>query len=373
MMLKVLHLIPSLKKGGAERILLDICTELEKRENIKVVIVTFRKENDYKFLSENLIIKIIPSSLKLSITRKNESNVKELSEFIYSFKPDVIHSHLFETEIILSQINYSRAKYFVHVHDTMKQLLKPRLRSPLNKLLITNAFERRKVLKSYKKKHVTFISISKHTFRFIKKNLPSNFKNILLHNAINTSRFTNTTPFSERVQNKLIMIGSLVEKKGQKLAIETINELKNRGIECHLDILGDGPLRKSLEQFTQELQVETLIKFYGNVDHPEHFLAKASIYLHTASFEPFGLVIIEAMASGVPVVSTDGYGNRDLINNGKNGFLINERNPKLIADQIEILLRDKNIYLNIKNNAFNFSKNFDIYNYTDKLINIYNE
>ena len=322
-------------------------------------------------MSDTVDYQVISSKVIPSVTGKSKVNVGELQNFINQFKPDVIHSHLFETEMVLSDINYAHAKYFSHFHDNIAQLAKPRINVFYSKTEFTNAFERKIVLKSYNRKKTSFICISKDTQKFAIDNLPNHHKSHLLYNAIDLIRFTNND--KQRKKNSLIMIGSLVEKKGQDLAIETVAELKNRGIECELNLLGDGPKRGILQEKVNELNLDKLVHFHGNVDYPEQYLGESSIYLHTASYEPFGLVLIEAMAAGLPIVCSDGVGNRDLIKDGKNGFIVSERSHKLLADKIEILLTNDDLYIEFKKNALAFSEKFDITDYVDELIKLYSD
>lgn len=368
-MLKILQIIPALNKGGAERLVLDICNELQK--NNKVKLICFRSDNAYKFLSDTIDYEVIASSVTPSIIGNPKIYVGELQNFIDQFKPNVIHSHLFEAEMVLSEINYTRAKYFTHFHDNMVQLAKPRLNVLYSKTRFTNAYERKIVLKSFKRKNSQFISISKDTQKYVKDNLPANHKSHLLYNAIDLIRFSNDA--KNRKRNNLTMIGSLVEKKGQDLAIETVAELKNRGIECVLNLLGDGPKRGILREKVNNLNLDKLVHFHGNVDYPEQYLGESSIYLHTASYEPFGLVLIEAMAAGLPIVCSDGGGNRDIVLEEQNGFMIWDRDSKKIADKIELLLSDEDLRLKMSRNAAKFSENYDIINYVDNLLELYKE
>ena len=99
----------------------------------------------------------------------------------------------------------------------------------------------------------------------------------------------------------------------------------------------------------------------------EEYLWQSDVYVHTATYEPLGLVLLEAMASGIPVISLDGGGNRDLIINGKNGFLIENQNPKEFANRILEVYQNKEI------SDFNveLAKQFDIKTYCDELLEIY--
>lgn len=368
--MKILQIIPSLAKGGAERIVLDTCIELSKREEIEVKLVTFHDVNAYSFLSKTIDCQTIKSSVLPSLKGKNRIDIMELQDLIENFQPDIIHSHLFESEIVLSQIDFKNAKHIVHFHDNMIQLKKIKSNKKINKQTITNWYERKIVVKAYKKSRTRFIAISKNTENFIHKNLPSTIPTDLLHNAINTSVFH--VSVNEQRENRMVIIGSLVDKKGQSLAIDVVSSLTQKGFPIQLDILGDGKNRIQLQNQIDELKLNGNVNLHGNVDHPEEFLKRAKIYLHTAIYEPFGLVLLEAMSAGLPIVCTDAGGNRDIIEHGKNGYIFQERNPEVLANQIIELLENEPKRQEIGLYAQNFAKNYDIKNYVDRLLEIYN-
>ena len=110
---------------------------------------------------------------------------------------------------------------------------------------------------------------------------------------------------------------------------------------------------------------------HGNVDLIEKFLQKSKVYLHTAKHEPFGLVLIEAMACGLPVVCSDGKGNRDLIQEGENGFMVLERDPEMLADKIELLLKNDTVRIEMGKKAHAFAQDFGMKKYVDSLVNLY--
>jgi glycosyltransferase involved in cell wall biosynthesis len=367
--MKVLHISPELIKGGAERLLLDICVELTKRPDFEVMVVALREKNAYPFLTEQIKWKVAPSKVIPSITGKSVIDVAELQRTIDEFQPDIIHSHLFESEMALSEIRYNNAVYFVHFHDNMRQFKNLAWKDLFNKSRVTDFFEKRLLLKRYKNRLTEFITVSTDTDAFVKSVIPSRFNVHLLLNAIDVERFSHT---KERgPSNRLTIVGSLVEKKGQDLAIQTIHYLKNKGIEVHLDILGDGVKMDALVKLSTELHVNDLVKFHGNVNHPEHFFENSFAYFHTASYEPFGLVLLEAMASGLPVICSDGKGNRDIIVEGENGFLVTERNPKLLADKIELLLNNHEMRTAMGKFAQSYVQSFGISAYVDTLITHY--
>ena len=163
--MKIIHVIPNLNKGGAERLVQDICTEIYKRNSHEIKLITFQ-ENYIPYLNL-LFYKHIDSVFKPSITSKPKLKIELLQNFINDFKPDIIHSHLWESEIILTKINSGSALRISHLHDNISQLTK--IKFPLKKTELTNLYER-KIF--FKKNSNNFICISNDTLKFAKRVLP---------------------------------------------------------------------------------------------------------------------------------------------------------------------------------------------------------
>lgn len=370
--MNILHIIPNLKKGGAERICLDICNELIIRDQINVKLVVLSSENEYPFLCENLDIQVINTSIQFSILKSNQSEVEALNEIIKSFKPDIIHTHLYQAEILLNEINEKQIPSFFHIHDNIIQFNRLGL-GKISKNKITNFYERFLYLKrSNSKRNISFLCISKNALNFIKQNIPTKKgQPIFFPNAINFKRFSNNNK-RDLSEIRLVSIGSLVPKKGHSFLIDVIFELKKISAKTiHLDILGDGILRDQLDQKIQQLELKNEVKLNGKVDFPEQYLEKSNLYIHGATYEPFGLVLIEAMASGLPVICVDGKGNRDLIKNNYNGFLFGDIDAKTFARKIVDYTNDESDYSNYSENAVKFAAQYDIVKYVDKLLTLY--
>lgn len=374
--MKILHLIPSLNKGGAERLCLDICRELSQREGIQVKLGVLRSNNDYTFLSEGLDIIQLDVEVKLSITSKTQINVQALQALVDEFQPDIIHSHLFEMEVISRSINYTDAKWFSHCHDNMPQIRGLDTKTFLNKILLTNFYERQYLLSAYKKNgNNRFIAISKDTQMYFRQQLPSFLsKNItLLHNAIDVNRFNRPVESPNPDDNilQLVSTGSLVDKKNQIFLIGVMEQLRNAGIVAHLHLLGEGANRSKIERVINDVQLNETCTLHGNVANVEQFLWTSHIYLHAATYEPLGLVLLEAMAAGLPVVCLDGRGNRDLMIDGQNGYILDKPDVNEFTAKIISLWQNKELYQSISEYAHTFAQDFDIKIYIDKLLAVY--
>ena len=370
--MKILHIIPSLSKGGAERLVLTICNELQKRGTIEVRLVTFSNVNEYGDLASEIQWNVIPSKYIPSILGKAVCDVDGLQKYINEFAPDVIHTHLWEAEIVCSQIQCGNAKRVSHMHDNMSQLQKFSL--PITKIKLTNLFERKLMIHTYLQCKNTFVAISNDTYNFAKKNVPKSLKSnvIKLFNAIDVPYFSKPINWVSQSKNvlQLVTVGSLVDKKNQIFLIPVIKYILEKGIACELHILGEGINRNVIQAEISKQNLQVVVFLHGNVSVNE-FYWNSNIYLHSATYEPFGLVLIEAMAAGLPVVCLDGKGNRDLIEEGKNGYMVFENNPELFAEKVLEISKNKEQYQRMSEYAINYAKQFEIAPYVDTLLELY--
>ena len=364
--MKILHVIPEFRKGGAERLAYDICYYLNQIPEIDVKLITF-KENPLNKLCKDSFYKHIPSFYQPSITSRSKKSIERLQQFINSFNPDVVHSHLWETEMLLSKLKFINAKRIVHFHDNIKQLKK--IKIPIKKKDITNLYEK----KIFVKTELDYIlTISKDNLEYAKKVLPNGLRKkiIKLPNAINFNNFfQNKKRKLESI--KLINVSSFLDKKNQVFALEIVKELVIMNYNVNIDFLGKGPCLKNCKELAKSLGIVKSVNFKGNIENVKEFYEKANVYLHTAKYEPFGLVLLEAMATGLPVVCLDGKGNRDFIEHNKNGFIFKTQNAKIFANQILKLVKNKRLYNEIAINGQKTARNYDIKNYIENLLKIY--
>jgi len=357
---------------------MDICAELNKQSGIEVKLVCLNNLIEYETANAGYDIKHIPAFISLSLTKPAKYNIAGLDKLIQEFKPHIIHTHLFEAEIVSRSITYPQAKWFSHCHDNMHQLETFKLDTLTNKQKLTEYYERRYILKRYRVNGGNrFIAISKDAYQYFERVLPTDLRNVtLLSNAVNTARFTKPATHVRSTDVNtlhLVTVGTLVDKKNQSFLVDVVHELVKRKQAVHLHILGDGPNRKRLVEKTMHLDLQQHITFHGNVQHVQDYLWNSDIYVHGAYYEPFGLAMVEAMAAGLPVVSLDGKGNRDIIRNGENGYILPEQNKAAFADIIIALANNKTLYQQILEEGFKTAQQFDIVSYTQKLLALYQQ
>jgi len=144
---------------------------------------------------------------------------------------------------------------------------------------------------------------------------------------------------------KILSVARMVEKKGLEYGLEAVAMLIRDGISCDYTLIGDGPLRRDLEARARGLKLEGHVHFAGWQDSgavrrclkdADVFLAP-SIRAANGDEEGIPVVLMEAMASRVPVVTTPTGGIRELVEEGKTGFLVEEKNAHALAEKLKYL------------------------------------
>ncbi len=378
--MKILYVIPTMGCGGAEILLGSIAKDLVKKGHVVHIVCLFPHHftwpnyPDKESLLNEVPLSIIGGDVHFKFLRKPTINNNAFISYVNEFKPDIIHSHLYLSEILSRSEIIKGIKYFSHGHDNMPQLKKGSIKTFFNKSILANYWERVWLKQKYQICNNHFIAISEDVKQYLTENLPDFKKNIhLVPNAINTSRFHTDRSYSTVNEPfHIVSIANLVPKKNHAFLIPVVEILIKKGYPVTIDVLGAGVLMDSLTKETKEKGLENHLRFLGSVGDVPERLKHAHLYVHPALYEPFGLVILEAMASGLPVVSLDGFGNRELMKEGENGFMLpNNASAEDFAEKIIYFIENPLERERMGKFALEFSKQYDIDHYTDRLLEIY--
>ncbi|WP_186763849.1 glycosyltransferase [Planomicrobium sp. CPCC 101079] len=226
-----------------------------------------------------------------------------------------------------------------------------------------------------------FIAVSNHIkTRLENAGFPK--EKILIHHiGINV----NEIPFKEERHNKeitFLAVGRLTEKKGTIYLIRAFEKLYYTQKNIKLIIIGDGPLKEDLVNFTDNLKSKAKIEFRGLLKHSDVIkeMLNADIFCFPSvtatdgDQEGLGMVQLEAAATGMPVIAFDSGGIKDGIIDGVTGFLIDEKDVNTFSEKMNILTTNKKLREEMgRKGRNNIEENFDIKKQTRILEKIYEE
>lgn len=373
--MKILQVVQSLGKGGAERLVLEVAQTLRKYHlEVQNRIVALERKNEYEELSQGLDIVYCDSRVNLSISGHSDIDVVEFDNIVKEYCPDVIHSHVYKSELVSREHLFPNVKYFTHTHNNMPEFRNFTIETIFHKDRLTKYWEKCRMVAKYKKCDNKFIVISKDTDLFYRRALPKSLaKNIyFLPNAIDYDKFykERTVDFSDMLN--LIMVAHMSDYKNQIFLIDVLKDLINRGMKVNLTLVGDWRNNgEKIKHKVEQLGLLSYVNMPGIVENVERLYQQSHIYVHSAYYEPFGLVLLEAMAAGLPVVCLDGKGNRDIMVQGKNGYMVYEQNAEQFTNRILEIWNDHQQYKKMSSFAQNFARQFDIKEYVNKLLELY--
>ncbi|MEN3324121.1 glycosyltransferase family 4 protein [Mariniflexile soesokkakense] len=154
----------------------------------------------------------------------------------------------------------------------------------------------------------------------------------------------NPTNLSNLENKKVLVVGRHSFQKGYDRLLQIWKNVSEKHPNWQLDIYGKFDENETFLKLSEKLDLSKTINFFPPVKNIEAKYKEASIYLMTSRFEGFGMVLIEAMAFGVPCISFDcPCGPNDIISNGENGFLIENDNLESFSNHLELLIKDSDL------------------------------
>jgi len=176
-------------------------------------------------------------------------------------------------------------------------------------------------------------------------------------------------PNGERI---LIHVSNFRKVKRVEDVLHVFDKVRKE-IPAKLILVGDGPERANIEKLCRELDTCKDIKSLGKIVNPEQILSIADLFLLTSETESFGLAALEAMASKVPVISSNSGGIPEVNINGYSGYMSNVGDVDDMAKNALHILKDDATLATFKMNAYEQAKKFDITKILPMYENLYNK
>lgn len=306
----IVHIIPTLTRGGAERLVVDICNKLDRRFFTCSIIVFSHNVPLANDLYKDVMLHVVNKTKKFDL-----SFLKELKKLLKVIKPDIVHTHLSGSDVWGSRV---AKKLNIPVISTEHSLNS-------NELRIHNYLKTKSI--KYIDYHVAISQAVANDMAL--RYVIDQDKISIIYNGVDTQRFT-SLPNIKKISDKakIAVIGRLEKEKGHKQLIHSLLEL-DRG-SYQVSIVGEGSLRRELQALVISYGLSKYIKFIGHHDNISSIYKRNEVVIIPSISEGFGLVAVEAMAAGRVVIASDVDGLPEVITHNNNGFLVNFENNILL-------------------------------------------
>lgn len=322
--MKVMIILPTLLAGGAERVVSILANEWA--ENNQVVLVLYSKNKVFYKLNEK--VKVIELSFEVG----NKSILSRLAQITFLSR-DLRNTVLQEKpNFILSFMNKFNVFCLFSCLGLKNKIYVSERDGPSEKLSFLFQVIRNL---SYKKSS-GIICQTDASRKSIKKAV--NHSNVIaIPNPI--SDFPNLVHAREPF---ILTVGRLVEKKGHKFLLNAFATIQDNS--WRVVIAGDGPLKASLQNLCESLNISHRVDFIGVVEDVNDLYRRASLFVFPSLLEGFPNALAEAMACGLPVVSFDcDAGPSDLIEDGINGYLVPVGDSELLSQRMLYLIENRSL------------------------------
>ncbi|MSQ14431.1 MAG: glycosyltransferase family 1 protein [Dehalococcoidia bacterium] len=207
-------------------------------------------------------------------------------------------------------------------------------------------FYGRRILKRWFRKLDGKIAVSKPAMDFAGKYFPGYYN--IIPNGIDVERFSNALPFENLMDGKLtiLFVGRLEKRKGLKYLIRAFAKVKKEMPNTRLIIVGpDGGLRRGYENTIEKNDIPDVhfLDYVSSEDLPRYYKSADVFCAPATGQESFGIVLLEAMAAGTPVIASDIEGYSQVVSHGKEGLLVPPKDENALAMTIVHLLADRDM------------------------------
>jgi len=275
-------------------------------------------------------------TIRIDVKHKHDPrHFFHLKKILKDEKIDILHIHVW---------NPASGRYAILAANSCKIPIVTTEHDPFKLSFLKNLFK-----KSTLEKVKTIITVSENNQKILQKLYPEHKKKIkVIYNGIDISWWqSQTLRFTDEDRKTIkknifladtdtliiISIAELHERKGLKYLIEAIPDIIKKYPETKLVIIGEGKDRKNLEHLIGRLGIENHVLLAGKQKEIPKVLKSSDIFVLPSLREAFGLVILEAMITGLPVIASKVGGIPEIINN-KNGLLVESENPEKLANTL---------------------------------------
>ena len=342
--IKVLFVFNDFNGGGIERVLESLSKEFSKMKKYEIYLALFHNIQNVPFYGEIIDIKAPTTKNYFLLLINLVKRVRRLNKIVKEKEIDVIIScwlipnliallskkiYRFKTPLILSYHgNLEKASKYMGISGLITKRYNIKLHDVADKILcVSKGIENELANNGFNKDKLTTIYN------------PVSINDI---NSMSEQKINSEHEFIFDKNFKIIIaIGRLIEIKNIPLLIESYMEV-NKKIKSRLIIVGDGPERSKLEKLIIDYNQQKNIYLLGWQNNPFNYLKRSDLFVLSSNSEGFPVIIIEALACNIPVISTDcPFGPNEIIQNNINGILVPVNDKFELSKAMSKVLSDK--------------------------------
>lgn len=356
--MKVLFLIPTMGNGGAEKALLQILNNY-KRDDVEVSVKCLFNQGD--------LLYDIDKDIKYSYVFKKtfRGNI-----FIFKlFSPKFLFKKMIKEkyDVIVSFLEGPTTRIVSGCDDNTK-LINWVHTAPITDKVLTRSYRSKKELVKCYKKYDKTIFVAKTAMSTFFEHFPElDLINCgVCYNPINAEEVLKKAEekcdvkFNKDVFN-IISVGRLSQVKGFDRLINVIKKInENFDKKVHLYIVGSGALKESLKKQVTDFGIEKNVTFLDFKKNPYKYVKQADLYVCSSFREGYSTAVIESLILGVPVVTTECSGMKEILGQNNDFGIITKNEEKSLLDGIQLLINDSDTYIKYKNSAGFRGKEFDL-------------
>lgn len=322
---KIWMVIPTLGCGGAEQMVVELARELKKRAFDVTLIVFY----DASHSTPDKIEMMQRCSIEVCYLNKrpgfDPGILRKLIRKIRRERPDIVHSHICAFPYV-ALIRCFMAFTHIHTMHSVAGIEHGRIY---------------RVLMGHMAKHgkTIFVALNADTQRTLTERYPVKGEcMVCIPNGVDLERFH---PVRRNASDSMhiIAVGSLIPVKNHRMLIRAFARVeKTRDHRDRLTILGEGELRPELEAEIAELGLSGNVCLPGRVEDVRTYLNAADIFVMTSRYEGISLALLEAAASGLPVIATATGGTPETV--GKDAVLIEDNDEKALEEKLTLMMSD---------------------------------
>lgn len=304
------------------------CMDLRSVLHIRKWGMTIYKKSDIKCVCISIPVGAVPISI---LCKVGSIALNKLYRSIYiNSKPDIIHAHFTEAGYMAAKLS-KRVQVPLVITEHSSVIRSDKIKPGMRKCA-KEAYENADVI----------LAVSSALANDIKQKI--GFNSRVIHNIVDTSVFEYSVSKKNLSKFGIITVGNLVEVKNHPMLIDAFRIFHRKNPNSYLGIVGDGPLKKVLVRKAYEAGLQNSVKFYGFLKRKEinKLFKKYDMFAFSSLSETFGVACIEAMAAGLPVVSTQCGGPDDIITQDS-GLLVTNNDKDAFANALDYM------YWNIQN------------------------